>query len=128
MAILSTTLVYSVVYGYRFWTGIGLRSACFPFVVNCQMFLLGINLVFHVGVLLLHFMKGGCNGIGAWVFNSVLNGAILFFILNFYVKMHLMKKKLSGGGVIDGSSTNSASSTLGLDVNGEIDMIKDKEL
>lgn len=48
----------------------------------------------HVGVLLLHFMKGGCNGIGAWVFNSVLNGAILFLFLNFYVKVHLKNRKV----------------------------------
>lgn len=94
LAILFTTLVYSVVYGYRFWTGIGLPSACFPFVINCQMVLLGCNLVCHIGVLLLHFMKnGGCNGIGAWVFNSVLNAAILLLFLKFYVQMHLEKRK-----------------------------------
>ncbi|PIN26346.1 Fatty acyl-CoA elongase/Polyunsaturated fatty acid specific elongation enzyme [Handroanthus impetiginosus] len=93
LAILLTTLVYSVVYGYRFWTAIGLPSACFPFVVNCQIVLLSCNLLCHFGVLLLHYIKGGCNGIGAWVFNSVLNGAILLLFLNFYVKMHLRKGK-----------------------------------
>ncbi|CAN6682625.1 unnamed protein product [Malus baccata var. baccata] len=90
LAILSTTLLYSVVYGYRFWTGIGLPGACFPFVVNCQVVLLGCNLVCHVGVLSLHILKGGgCNGIGAWLCNSVLNGAILLLFLKFYVKMYL---------------------------------------
>ncbi|XP_050204786.1 elongation of fatty acids protein 3-like [Mercurialis annua] len=93
LAILLATLVYSVVYAYRFWTAIGFRSACFPFVVNCQILSLGCNLCCHVGVLLLHLMKGGCNGIGAWIFNSVLNGAILLLFLNFYVKMHLANKK-----------------------------------
>lgn len=93
LAILFTTLIYSVVYGYRFWTAIGLRSACFPFVINCQMLLLGCNLICHVGVLFLHILKGGCNGIGAWGFNSVLNFAILFLFLNFYVKSHLKMKK-----------------------------------
>ncbi|XP_059645053.1 elongation of fatty acids protein 3-like [Cornus florida] len=93
LAILSTTLVYSVVYGYEFWTAIGLPSACFPFVVSCQIVLLGCNLLCHVGVLLLHLMKGGCNGIGAWVFNSVLNSLILMLFLKFHVKMHLMKKR-----------------------------------
>ncbi|KAM7516618.1 hypothetical protein LguiA_006201 [Lonicera macranthoides] len=97
LGILLTTSVYSVVYGYRFWTAIGLPSACFPFVVNCQIVLLGCNLLCHFGVLLLHFLKGGCNGIGAWVFNSVLNAAILFLFLNFYVKMHLNKRKVKGG-------------------------------
>ncbi|KAF5736070.1 elongation of fatty acids protein 3-like [Tripterygium wilfordii] len=93
LVILFTTLVYSVVYGYRFWTAIGLPSACYPFVINCQMVLLCCNLVCHVGVLLLHFLKGGCNGIGAWLFNSVLNGAIMLLFLNFYLKIHLGKKK-----------------------------------
>ncbi|KAF8410634.1 hypothetical protein HHK36_003166 [Tetracentron sinense] len=102
LAILSTTLVHSVVYGYRFWTAIGLRSACFPFVVNCQILLLACNLVCHFGVLSLHFMKGGCNGIGAWVFNSVLNAAILLLFLNFYVKVHLRKRMVA---VIENEST-----------------------
>jgi hypothetical protein len=89
LAILFATLVYSVVYGYRFWTAIGLKSACFPFVLNCQIFLLGCNVACHVGVFLLHFFfegGGGCNGIGAWVFNSILNTAVLVIFLNFYVK------------------------------------------
>ncbi|KAM1012557.1 hypothetical protein ACFX2C_042796 [Malus domestica] len=90
LAILSTTLLYSVVYAYRFWTGIGLPGACFPFVVNCQVVLLVCNLVCHVGVLSLHILKGGgCNGIGAWLCNSVLNGAILLQFLKFYVKKYL---------------------------------------
>lgn len=96
LAILLTTFIYSIVYGYRFWTAIGLPSACFPFVVSCQIVLLGCNLVCHVGVLILHLIKGGCNGIGAWVFNSVLNAAILMLFLNFFVRMHLKKRK-SGG-------------------------------
>lgn len=50
------------------------------------MVLLGCNLVCHVGVLSLHLIKGGCNGIGAWVLNSVLNGAILLLFLKFYVE------------------------------------------
>ena len=44
LEILLTTLLYSVVYGYHFWTAIGLPSACFPFVVNYQVVLLGYNL------------------------------------------------------------------------------------
>lgn len=92
LAIVFTTSIYSVVYGYRFWTEIGCRSACFPFVINCQMILLGCNLLCHVGVLFLHLIKGGCNGIGAWGFNSVFNFAILFLFLNFYVKRRRKKK------------------------------------
>ncbi|KAL6012396.1 histone deacetylase [Asimina triloba] len=95
VAILSTTLVYAVVYGYNFWVAIGLPTACFPIVPNCQIVLLACNLISHLGVLLLHFKKGGCNGIGAWVFNSVLNGALLLLFLNFYVKMHLKKSKVT---------------------------------
>ncbi|KAG2411372.1 hypothetical protein I3760_Q006700 [Carya illinoinensis] len=96
LAILLTTLIYSVVYGYRFWTAIGLPRARFPFVVNCQAVLLGCNLVCHIGVLFLHLLKGGCNGIGAWGFNSVLNGAILFLFLKFYAKkMHSRNTRVS---------------------------------
>ncbi|GFP80990.1 elongation of fatty acids protein 3-like, partial [Phtheirospermum japonicum] len=114
LAILLTTLVYSVVYGYRFWTAIGLPSACFPFVVNCQMVLLSCNLVCHFGVLLMHFIKGGCNGIGAWLLNSVLNGAILFLILNFYVKMRRRKIKAAGD----------ACSLVGA----KVELVKDKDI
>ncbi|KAL8476019.1 hypothetical protein ACS0TY_028619 [Phlomoides rotata] len=97
VAILLTTLVYSVVYGYRFWTAVGFPGVRFPFVVNCQIILLSCNLVCHFGVLLLHLIKGGCNGIGAWVFNSVLNAAIMLLFLNFYVKM-LRRKVIVGAG------------------------------
>ncbi|KAK2994798.1 hypothetical protein RJ640_021030 [Escallonia rubra] len=97
LAILLTTLVYTMVHGYRFWVAIGLPVGRFPFVVNCQIMLLGCNLVCHVGVLLLHFYNGGCNGIGAWSFNSVLNGAILLLFLKFYVEM----KSGKGGEVVD---------------------------
>ncbi|KAK6154903.1 hypothetical protein DH2020_009151 [Rehmannia glutinosa] len=117
LAILLTTLVYSVVYGYRFWTAIGLPSACFPFVVNCQIVLLSCNLVCHFGVLLLHFIKGGCNGIGAWIFNSVLNGAILFLFLNFYGKRYLRRIK-AGVAAVDG----------GCLVAEKMEMVKDKDI
>ncbi|TYI33462.1 hypothetical protein ES332_A04G134700v1 [Gossypium tomentosum] len=98
LAILFTTLVYSVVYGYRFWTVIGLRNACFPFVLNYQIVLLSCNLVCHIGVLTVHFMKGGCNEIGAWVLNSVLNGVIFLLFFKFYVQSR--RKKISRNGEI----------------------------
>ncbi|XP_022771692.1 elongation of fatty acids protein 3-like [Durio zibethinus] len=110
LAILLATLLYSVVYGYRFWTAIGLPSACFPFVVNCQVVLLGCNLVCHFGVLSLHFLKGGCNGMGAWGFNSVLNGLILWLFLNFYVKRHLRKRNINDISGHGGSPSSSARS------------------
>lgn len=96
LAIIFTTLISTVVYGYRFWTAIGLPSACFPFVLNCQMLLLGCNLISHVGVLTLHVIKGGCNGIGAWGFNSILNAAILMVFLKFYVKNYKKVNVASG--------------------------------
>lgn len=96
-AILITTLVYSLVYGYRFWTEIGLPSNCFTFTVNLQMLLLGFTFVGHVGVLTLHFLRGGCNGIGAWVFNAVLNAAILLMFLRFYVKVYCRRSDVTGG-------------------------------
>ncbi|RHN77418.1 putative ELO family protein [Medicago truncatula] len=95
LGILLSTLVYCLVYGYRFWIEIGLPSKNFYFTVNCQMILLGCNLVCHFGVLWLHLWRGGCNGIGAWVFNSVLNAAILFLFLKSYVNVHCQKKNNS---------------------------------
>ncbi|KAE8683336.1 Elongation of fatty acids protein 3-like [Hibiscus syriacus] len=93
LAILMATLLYSVVYGFRFWKAVGLLStACFSFVLNCQVVLLGLNLVCHFGVIFLHFLKGGCNGMGAWCFNSVLNGVILCLFLDFYFKRYLRKR------------------------------------
>lgn len=91
LAILITTLIYSAVYAYRFWTEIGLPAVGPVFVVNCQKLLLCFNLVCHLGVLHLHLiLKGGCNGIGAWICNSVLNGVILLLFL----KMRFRKTKL----------------------------------
>ncbi|XP_022766500.1 elongation of fatty acids protein 3-like [Durio zibethinus] len=109
LAILLATLLYSVVYGYRFWTAIGLPSACFPFVLNCQVVFLGCNLVCHFGVLFLHFLKGGCNGMGAWGFNSVLNGVTLWLFLDFYVKRHLRRKYADDISRHGGSSSSARS-------------------
>ncbi|XP_061372508.1 elongation of fatty acids protein 3-like [Gastrolobium bilobum] len=96
LAILFSTLVSSMVYGYRFWTETGLsQSKSFSFTANCHMLLLCCNLVCHIGVLLLHFLRGGCNGIGAWVFNSVLNAAILLFFLKSYVNFYCQRKNTS---------------------------------
>lgn len=130
LAILLATLLYSVVYGYRFWTAIGLPSACFHFVVNCQVVLLGCNLICHFGVLLLHFLKGGCNGIGAWGLNSVLNGVILLLVLNFYVKVHLRRR--SGGhgeAVAHGGSSSAIDSGGGeIKIKSElVNIVKEKE-
>ncbi|KAK9271272.1 hypothetical protein L1049_026862 [Liquidambar formosana] len=123
LAILFTTFLYSVVYGYRFWTAIGLPRARFPFVVNCQMVLLGCNLVCHVGVLLLHLVKGGgCNGIGAWVVNSMLNGVILLLFLKFYVRMYRRKGK--DGDVVEGDSTRS---WCGSEAISELTDVKEKD-
>ncbi|XP_031479558.1 elongation of fatty acids protein 3-like [Nymphaea colorata] len=94
VAILSTTLIYSIMYGYRFWTSVGWPVSCFPVVVNCQILLLGCYLAAHIGVLLLHFRKEGCNGIGAWVFNSFLNGTLLLLFLNFYIRKHLKGSRM----------------------------------
>lgn len=94
LAILSMTLVFALVYGYRFCTEIGLKKkkGYFPFVMVCQISLVVMNLGWHLGVLVLHFWKGGCNGMGAWVFNTVLNSFVLFFVLNFYVNKCLSER------------------------------------
>ncbi|KAK9740569.1 hypothetical protein RND81_03G045200 [Saponaria officinalis] len=89
LGILMLTLLYAVVYGYKFWVGVGLSRANFPLVVNCQVVLLTCNLVCHAGVILLHYFnvnKGGCNGIWAWGFNSVCNCVILMMFFKDYRK------------------------------------------
>lgn len=88
LAILFSTLVCSVVYGYRFWIQIGLPSKrkSISYYGNLHLVLLVCNLACHVGVLSLHYSRGGCNGIGAWVFNSVLHVLILLHFLKTYVQ------------------------------------------
>ncbi|KAL2346346.1 hypothetical protein Fmac_000346 [Flemingia macrophylla] len=93
LAILFYTSVYFVVYAYRFWTEIGLpcNGKSFSFAANFQMLLLGCNLLCHVAVLSLHYLRGGCNGIGAWLFNSVLNAAFLVQFLKSYANTHRLR-------------------------------------
>ncbi|KAK8481317.1 hypothetical protein V6N11_066709 [Hibiscus sabdariffa] len=106
-AILLATVLYSVVYGYRFWTAIGLPSSgCFSFVLNCQVVLLGCSLAGHLGVIFLHFVKGGCNGMGAWCFNSVLNAVILCLFLDFYFKSHLRRRTVGDVSRLGGGSSS----------------------
>ncbi|CAJ1973336.1 unnamed protein product [Sphenostylis stenocarpa] len=86
LAILFYTSVYSVVYAFRLRTELGLPNKTpLSFTANCQLALLGCNVACHVGVLLLHYLRGGCNGIGAWLFNSLLNVAFLVQFLKSYV-------------------------------------------
>ncbi|XP_051123949.1 elongation of fatty acids protein 3-like [Andrographis paniculata] len=91
LAILSMTLVFALVYTYRYCTEIGiLQKSSFPlFVVSCRIMLAVTTLAWHIGVLVLHFSKGGCNGMGAWLFNTLLNSFVLLLLLNFYVKRSL---------------------------------------
>lgn len=103
LAILFLTLLYAVVYGYRFWAAVGLPRAEFPFVVNCQVVLVGCNFACHIGVLVLHFCsnnKGGCNGIGAWCFNSICNGVVLLLFLKDF------KKRIKGNFFDDDPSSH----------------------
>nr|GME19777.1 elongation of fatty acids protein 3-like [Ipomoea batatas] len=93
LAILFTTLGFAVVNAYRVCTELGLRPARFPFVMNCHLVFLLCNSACHVGVLLLHFWKGGCNGFGAWVFNSALNTFALVLFLRSYVKARMIRRK-----------------------------------
>ncbi|WOK97454.1 elongation of fatty acids protein 3-like [Canna indica] len=60
-------------------------------------------------VLLLHFAKGGCNGIGAWVFNSVLNVALLFLFVHFVIRRVVRIQKAESLEDNSGSSHHSSS-------------------
>ena len=94
LAILASTLAHAVALGYRFWVGAGLPAAgggargAAPVALACQLGLLGCNLACHVGVVWMHFgaVGGGCSGIGAWVFNTLLNAALLWVFLHCYGK------------------------------------------
>ena len=69
--------------------GAGLPAArAAPVALACQLALLGCNLACHVGVVWMHFgaVGGGCSGIGAWVFNTLLNAALLWVFLHCYGK------------------------------------------
>lgn len=105
VAIMLTTLVYTAVYGYRFWTAIGLPSTCFPLVWSCQTLLLCCDVVCHLGVLSLHLRKGGCNGIGPWIFNFAMNAAhLLLFVSSFFRKMYLTRSMVEDDSALHSSS------------------------
>ncbi|KAK7409991.1 hypothetical protein VNO78_00446 [Psophocarpus tetragonolobus] len=93
LAILFYTSAYSVVYAHRFWKEIGLPAkTSLSFTSNFQMLLLCCNLACHAGVLSLHHLRGGCNGIGAWLFNSLFNAAFLVQFLKSYAQKHSQRK------------------------------------
>ncbi|XP_047096370.1 elongation of fatty acids protein 3-like [Lolium rigidum] len=109
LAILASTLAHAVAFCFRFWVGAGLpvaraaRGA--PVVLACQTGLLGCNLACHAGVAWMHFggaVAGGCSGIGAWVFNTLLNAALLNAAL-LWVFLHCYGKR---GGCDDDDGGN----------------------
>lgn len=73
---------------------------------------------------MLHLIKGGCNGIGAWVLNSVLNGAILLMFLNFYVKTK-RKRKVKVNGDCCNANENGNANTIEEE---ELDTVKEKTI
>ncbi|XP_047078344.1 elongation of fatty acids protein 3-like [Lolium rigidum] len=93
LAILASTLAHAVAFGFRFWVGAGLPAARAargaPVALACQLGLLGCNLACHAGFVWMHFggaVAGGCSGIGAWGFNTLLNAALLWVFLHCYGK------------------------------------------
>lgn len=96
LAILSMTVAFALVYAFRFCTETGLTKQQhherFAFVMLCRVALVVTNTAWHLGVLVLHFWKGGCNGMGAWLFNTVLNSFVLLLTLNFYVRKCLSER------------------------------------
>ncbi|KAJ1266653.1 hypothetical protein BS78_08G168300 [Paspalum vaginatum] len=92
LAILASTLAHAVAFAARSWSwaaaGRPAASVAARVALACQLALLGCNLACHVGVVWMHFgaVGGGCSGIGAWVFNTVLNAALLWVFLHCYGK------------------------------------------
>jgi hypothetical protein len=81
LAILASTLAHVVAFGFR----AGLPAARAARVAPVA--LVGCNVVCHAGVLWMHFggaVAGGCSGIGAWLFNTLLNAALLWVFLHCY--------------------------------------------
>ncbi|GER37608.1 GNS1/SUR4 membrane protein family [Striga asiatica] len=86
LAVFSTVAVLALVHGYRFGVEAGFwreKAAPFSFVALCRVILVTASMAWHLGVVILHFWKGGCNGMGAWAFNAVLNGFVLFRALGY---------------------------------------------
>jgi hypothetical protein len=91
----ASTLAPVVTFGFRFWVGAGLLAThgvwAALIALAWQLVLLGCNLACNIGVVWMHFGAGnvGCSGIGAWLFNTLLNTALLwvfdawFFRYNF---------------------------------------------
>jgi hypothetical protein len=80
LPILASTLAHVVAFGFRFWVGAGLPAArvawAAPVALACQLALLGCNLACRVGVVRMHL--GVSNGIDAWLFNTLLNAALIW--------------------------------------------------
>jgi hypothetical protein len=89
VAILDTTLLYVVVYSYFLCRSIGWGCWSSLLPANCQMAHLAFTLLAYVALLAVHFTtRGGCNGMGAWLFDALSNTTLLLLLLNFYLKRH----------------------------------------
>ncbi|RAL40496.1 unnamed protein product [Cuscuta campestris] len=104
VAILAATLGFAAVNGCRFLRDVGVRRPeWFLAAANCHMVFLLSNTACHVGVLMLHLRKGGgCSGMGAWVFNSVLNSFVLFVFLRSHVRARVIRRKAAALASMDG--------------------------
>ncbi|PON91084.1 ELO family, partial [Trema orientale] len=85
LAIFSATLVHAAI-------ALDLGGMCFFFIIMCHLAARRQRYLPRRCVSL-HLMKGKCNGISALLLKLVLHDIILLMSLNFYVKMHLGKKK-----------------------------------
>lgn len=94
VGILANTLVYAVIYSYFLWRDMGLPYKATDVAARLQLVHLGFTVVASIGLLWLHFWRQeGCNGMGAWLFNAFLNGALVLLFLNFYLKKYYKSSK-----------------------------------
>lgn len=94
VAILATTLLYVVVYSYFLCRSIGWVCWSSLLPANCQMVHLAFTLLAYVALVALHFTtRGGCNGMGALLFDALSNTPVLLLFLNLYIKQRCSNAK-----------------------------------
>ncbi|XP_078433585.1 fatty acid elongase 3-like [Wolffia australiana] len=86
IALVTNASVHVAMYGYYLCSSLGWRwpPRWKRSVTDCQIvqfcFSFAVSLVF----LWFHFFRGGCSGMGAWVFNAVFNASLLFLFFDFH--------------------------------------------
>ncbi|CAA7395738.1 unnamed protein product [Spirodela intermedia] len=95
VALVTNASVHVVMYGYYLCSSLGWRwpPQWKRVVTNCQIVQFCISFALSLVFLWLHFFRGGCSGMGAWLFNAAFNGSLLFLFLDFHKSNYRSTKK-----------------------------------